>query len=282
MVYEPEQFDSARVVVLSPGGPQGPDDGWPDLGDSFECVLVHSPYEAAAEILFGGVVGLVVDLMLMAQGHGGLLDIARQADVRAFGVGEVPGGLNSGDLSGIYLVDRAGLSAELRRAVAARSFAADLPSSDGDELSMASLPNDGSTRAYEDSRPEPPPRRSIEVPGQPVEAAEWADRPLLEAARRFLGSKGIEMAGSVAPAVQADRPDHSLRPERPPTIGRPMESTLWTSAPLSEEEIDRIVNISADGSSPGAPTDQFPRRRIPPPANGPSGQLDPLDDELLT
>ena len=280
MVYEPEQFGSARVVVLSPGGPQGPDDGWLELGDSFECVSVHSPYEAAAEILCGGVVGLVVDLTLMVQGHGDLLDIARQADVRAFGVGEIPAGLSSGDLSGIYLVDRAGLPAELRRAVAARPFAADAPSSDGDELLMEPLPNDGSTRAYEDSEPEPPPRRSIEVPGQPVKAAEWADHPLLEAARRFLGPKGIQVAGSVVPALQGDRPDRSLRPEHPPTISRPTGSTLWTTAPLSEEEIDRIVNISADGSSLGVQTDQFPRRT--PPANGPSGRLDPLDDELLT
>ncbi len=229
MVYESSQFEFARVVALFPGDPYDYDHPWPELAGGFDCVFVASPYEAAAEILCGGVAALVVDLNLMARRHGDLLDIARQANVSVLGSGAIPAGLSSEDLKGIRLVDREGLLAELQRAIATRSVADEEPAPIQQESSLEPMDDAEATSPPVEQEPPPPPHQTIEVPGQPAQPTRWADEPLLEAARQFLQPRGVEVdaivnvgANSKTPPPPADQ-----TPPKPPVT--PSRPTGWAS-----------------------------------------------------
>lgn len=86
---------------------------------SVEAVQVDSAYEAAAEILAAPVAALVIDFRAAAAPGAALLGVARQMDVPMLGVGAVPTGLTIDDLSGLRLISRAELPAELERIAAA-------------------------------------------------------------------------------------------------------------------------------------------------------------------
>ena len=159
MSDERGQFGSARVVVLSPDDAREGSHLWSELSDSFECVPISTHYEAAAEVLSGGVVALVIDLSLMSPRHGSLLDIARHGKVRVFGFGAIPAGLSSEDLRGVWLVDRAGLLGELYRAMAAHDDADEtLVPFDADRWLGEPAAGNQPPQSAEVDAPPPPPR----------------------------------------------------------------------------------------------------------------------------
>ncbi len=72
--------------------------------DDIACVRVHTAYEAAAELLAEPAAAVVVELGALTRRHLRLLEIARQTGTEMLGVGAVPAGLTTADLSGIRLV----------------------------------------------------------------------------------------------------------------------------------------------------------------------------------
>ena len=85
----------------------------------FECLQSATTYEAAAEILAGPTIALVIDLRLLTMQHLGLLEIARQRPLEMLGVGAVSPGLTAEDLSGVRLVSRRDLASVLAGLAAA-------------------------------------------------------------------------------------------------------------------------------------------------------------------
>ena len=71
-----------------------------------ELAAVSSGFEAVAELLAAPVAGLVVDFRVLGPAHRRLLDVARRMDVEMLGLGKVPAGLDSDDLSRLRLVSR--------------------------------------------------------------------------------------------------------------------------------------------------------------------------------
>ena len=84
-----------------------------------ELAAVSSGFEAVAELLAAPVGALVVDLRVLAPADRRLLDIARRMDVEMFGLGKVPPGLDSDDLSRLRLVSRGDLPGALSALAAA-------------------------------------------------------------------------------------------------------------------------------------------------------------------
>ena len=86
----------ARVVVFSHDSALG------RFGR--EVVRVASAYEAAAELLGGGVRALVIDLRALTDRHVRLLDVAREMGVEMLAVGSLPPHLSSNELNGVRLI----------------------------------------------------------------------------------------------------------------------------------------------------------------------------------
>jgi hypothetical protein len=91
-----EMSSSARVVVFSHDSALG------RFGR--EVVRVASAYEAAAELLDGGVRVLVIDLRALTDRHVRLLDVAREMGVEMLAVGALPAHLSSDELNGVRLI----------------------------------------------------------------------------------------------------------------------------------------------------------------------------------
>ena len=102
-----------RVVVASPDGALR--SALALRPGEAECVLVASPYEAAAELIAAGATAFVIDLRLMGPRHLRLLQIARERGVEMLAVGGIPAGLTAEDLSGIRLLARADLKAAMEK-----------------------------------------------------------------------------------------------------------------------------------------------------------------------
>ena len=229
MAHEPSQSRSARVIALSPGDPYDHDHPWRELAGRFECVFVCSPYEAAAEILCGGVAAMVIDLNLMARRHGDLLEIARQADVRVLGSGAIPAGLSSGDLKGVYLVDRVDLLSELQRVMPRPAPIDDPPLVEAQEPLIEPVADEPEAVAppSEEQPPAPPPPQTVEVPARPVAATEWPDEQLSADEIDRIVNVGADNPPPGAPVNPAPS-----RPAEPPTSSRP---TGWAS--LLDDEL---------------------------------------------
>lgn len=75
-------------------------------GDDILCICAANCYEAAALVLSEHSQGLLLDLRCLSRKHIGLLEIARQTGVRVFGIGQLPHGVSTSDLSGLTLIAR--------------------------------------------------------------------------------------------------------------------------------------------------------------------------------
>ena len=111
-----------RVVILARGGAV---DGQGSPGDSVQFVRAGSAYEAAAEILSGPTLALVMDLSALTRRHLRLLEIARRMEVEMIGVGRLPAGMSTDELSGVRLLAPEALGASLRRLLGAQAAAGD-------------------------------------------------------------------------------------------------------------------------------------------------------------
>lgn len=98
-----------RVVAFSPEPSFAAPAGGPSDGPHVACVGTATAYEAAAEVLAGGVLALVIDLRVMTPGQMPLLRIARDRQVEILAVGSLPFGVGADDLSGVRLTSRADL-----------------------------------------------------------------------------------------------------------------------------------------------------------------------------
>jgi len=109
-----------RVVFFAPcaapgeeglglGSGSGSCSGIKDLRPALECVRVASAYEAAAELLAGPVEALVIELRLLRTCHLRLIEIARRAGAKVWGVGAAPPWVADGRLSGVQTTSRAEL-----------------------------------------------------------------------------------------------------------------------------------------------------------------------------
>jgi hypothetical protein len=110
----------ARAVVLSPDGSTLLTAGGPALltagGDvALECAFVATAYEAAAELIAAPALAIVIDLRMMGPRHLRLLRLARERRVEMLAVGSIPPGLTAEDLSGVRLLARAEVKAELQK-----------------------------------------------------------------------------------------------------------------------------------------------------------------------
>lgn len=81
-------------------------------------VSAPSAFEAAAEILAEPTAALLIDFRAMGHQDIRLLGIARQMDVALLGIGTLPGGFSTDELSGVRLVSRKDLPAALARIAA--------------------------------------------------------------------------------------------------------------------------------------------------------------------
>ena len=159
--------DRFRVVVLS----RDPALGSRLLGvceRGVEVARVASGYEAGAEILAAPVAAMVIDFRALSPAHGRLLDVARRMDVAMFGVGPLPIGMSTEELSGIRLVSTVDLPGALDRLAAAAAKAPE----------PAEAPGGG-----EAAPPEAPP------PTPPVGEPQAPERPRKRRARRKKAAK---------------------------------------------------------------------------------------------
>jgi len=104
-----------RVVVLSRDPGLAKATRCAAAGTAARCVGVGSPYEAAAEVLDGQVLALVLDLRCLTPRHLGLLEVARRVRVEVLAIGSLPLGVSTADLSGVRLVAAVDLADQLRR-----------------------------------------------------------------------------------------------------------------------------------------------------------------------
>jgi hypothetical protein len=105
-----------RVVFFAPcAAPGGEGLGFltKSLGPALECVRAASAYEAAAELLAGPAEVLVVELRVLRPCHLRLLEIARRAGAKTWGVGPVPPWMTNGRLGGVQIMSRAELARAL-------------------------------------------------------------------------------------------------------------------------------------------------------------------------
>ena len=118
---------SARVVVLSRDVALARAARCDTDGAAYQCAGTSGPYEAAAEILAGPVLALVLDLRCLTPRHLRLLSIARENHVDVLAVGSLPFGITTTDLSGVRLMAVNDLPDELRRLARVSSAAARAP-----------------------------------------------------------------------------------------------------------------------------------------------------------
>ena len=106
-----------RVVVLSRDPGFAKATRCVAAGTAARCIGVGSPYEAAAEVLNGQVLALVLDLRCLTPRHLGLLEVARQVRVEVLAIGSLALGESTADLSGVRLVSAVDLADQVRRLV---------------------------------------------------------------------------------------------------------------------------------------------------------------------
>jgi len=104
-----------RVVFLSPDSATAGGELRPLADAGIECVFRPTAYEAAAEILAGPAVALVIELRMIGLRGLRLLEIARERDVEVLGMGTLSSGLSAEDLRGVRLVGRRDLPDVLGR-----------------------------------------------------------------------------------------------------------------------------------------------------------------------
>ncbi|MCD6365269.1 MAG: hypothetical protein J7M14_05285 [Planctomycetes bacterium] len=80
-------------------------------------VSVRSAYEAAAEILAGPAVAMIVDLRILSPRNLRLLEIARDLNVELLAVGALPLHMTADDLSGVRLLSRRDIIGALETAL---------------------------------------------------------------------------------------------------------------------------------------------------------------------
>jgi hypothetical protein len=97
-----------RAVVLSR------DEGF-CRSPRLRCVRADSAYEAAAELLAGPCLALVIDLRAMSVRHLRLLEVARKLGLEVLACGPLGPVMDSDQLAGVRLVARPELAAELER-----------------------------------------------------------------------------------------------------------------------------------------------------------------------
>ena len=112
-----------RVVVLCGDPGLVRELATPASRRGWQCRAVSSPYEAAAELLAGPREVLVVDLRLLGRRHLRLLEMARSAGAEVLGIGALPAGTGSDELSGVRLVARADITRRVEEAVLHRTAA---------------------------------------------------------------------------------------------------------------------------------------------------------------
>jgi hypothetical protein len=85
------------------------------LPEGVRCVRVGTGYEAAAELLADPPAALVVELGALTARHLPLLEVARRVGVEVLGVGSLPAGRSTAELSGVRLIAPQSLAGALER-----------------------------------------------------------------------------------------------------------------------------------------------------------------------
>ena len=88
------------------------------LDPDAKCIQADNGYEAAAELLAGPALALVIDLSVLTQTHQKLLHVARHVGAEVLGVGTFPSEFSADDLSGMRLIAREELPRSLQAIVA--------------------------------------------------------------------------------------------------------------------------------------------------------------------
>ncbi len=205
--------DRFRVVVLSRD---------PALGSRLrgvcergvEVARVPSGYEAGAEILAAPVAAMVIDFRALSAAHGRLLDVARRMDVAMFGVGPLPIGMSTEELSGIFLVSTVDLPGALDRLAAAAAKAPEAAEAAG-----------GGEVAPPEAPPPPPPVREPQAPKRPRKKRARRKKAAKRAARGK-AERGTE-PDTAAPAAASPAEDQPrpAAPQAPSDLLTPEELT---------------------------------------------------------
>lgn len=199
-----------------------------------------SAYEAAAELLAAPAAALVVDLSALPARHLRLLQVAREAEAQVLAVGELPAGVDSGQLAGVQLVARRELPLALRqlvlpqtlRPVATAGESADelLGGPAEDEPLDEPATNDPPDELLEDEPQEDARSAAESIAAPPPRAAKAATAP-----RMTQPEAEPQEADEEAPPARADKP--AARPiSRPqkPEARQPADPQTKYDAPPSQ------------------------------------------------
>jgi hypothetical protein len=256
-----------RVVVLSADAPvraalaDAAGLRSPQAPPGAECVVVQSPYEAAAELVAGPAIALVVDLRLMSPRHLRLLQIGRERNVELLAVGGVPAGLTPEDLSGVRLVARADLKAALERVVAGASA----------RLGAGPSAGLGAGRAVALVAEAAGPARAVSAVERPAAGA--IERPAAGAVERPVADDGQYVSEEVPP-----RDESRWEPEEPPraTSRRGAAAQRPGAAGPADADVKRARERHEPAPAPAsAPAEESPR-----PAMGPAPRSILTKEEL--
>jgi len=168
---------SSRVVVLSRDVALAGAVRCDTDGAAYQCAGTSGPYEAAAELLAGPVLALVLDLRCLTPRHLRLLSIARENHVEVLAVGSLPFGITTTDLSGVRLTAVNDLPDELRRLARVGPAAARAPATGTGPAPEAAPEVEAPREPLVRAAPAGPPKQPVQTGGPRASGERPAHRP---------------------------------------------------------------------------------------------------------